>query len=152
MYHTIACLVGLHVVANHGISVVVAAYVLAQRTPCAQVAPTETGRETVYLLRLLEDGIVNRDTLALGEVLVDGFLLLVRAVEGQEVLEHLVNLRRIHSEGIHYGADIPDEDAGIPKHVGLADVLLGRGKVGLLAEGVHTIDLRKLKIFSLLVT
>ena len=73
-------------------------------------------------------------------MLVDFLLLLFGAQDGQHVLEDAVDGRLVHAEGIHDGADAPDEDACIPEIAAVADVLHGLLLAGLLPERIHAID------------
>ena len=73
-------------------------------------------------------------------MLVYFLLLLFGAIDGQQVLEDAVDGGLIYAEGVHDGADAPDEDAGIPEITAVADVFHGFLLTGLLFEGIHAED------------
>ena len=83
VYDTVVGFKERDVLSNAGVAVEVFLRLLLQRTPRAQVAPSEVGRTYEDLLSFLHDGIVYADVLTLWEQLVYLLLLLRSAVDGQ---------------------------------------------------------------------
>ena len=134
VHNAVVRIVQRHIAADDTVAIEIVTGLHAQAAPRAQVTPTEVGRTNENLFGLLHDGIVNTDALALREPLVDSFLLLWCAIYSIEVLEDFAHARLVDAEGIDNGADIPDEDAGIPEVVFLLQVFQCYGQVGFLAE------------------
>ena len=116
-----------------------------ERTPGAHVTPAEIRRESIYIVRLLHHGIVNRNLLACREDLSHNGSLAV----GKERRCHLIHLlsdrRSKRTQRLHDSRNIPDEDTGIPEIIAGSQILLGHLQRRFLAERLHRADLRTLK-------
>lgn len=130
----------MDIVAHNGIATVVLREQFVKGTPRPDVAPTEFCRRDEDFVSVLHDGIVNGDVFAGGVYLVNLRLLLWGIIDGDEGFELIADIAAIDAKGIDDGGDAPNEDAGVPKVVLLLDVVLGGGQIGLLAEGIDTID------------
>ena len=126
--------VELHVLSDHGVAIDVLGRLQEQAAPGAEVAPSEVGGADEDLLRLLHDGVVDGDVLALRIDLVDDALLVGCAEHGAYAVEDLGYVGLIDAEGIDDGGCAPNEDARVPEEVFLFQVGLRHLALRLLVK------------------
>ena len=92
MHHTVVRIVKMNIVADDRVAIKIVMLLQHQRSPCAEVGPSEVGWAHEDLLRLLHNGVVDRDILALGIALVNHLALSRCAVDCIEVTILLLEL------------------------------------------------------------
>src|SRR5437773_5793342 len=120
---------------------------LVERGPGSKIIPSEIGRNAIEVrlaLALggtrLEDGIIDRDVLALGIELGKCGIEFSCPVRLGDVFQIGSGLRKVLANSVGQGSRAPDEHAAVPKIVaGIEEFsrLLG---VGLFGEAAHAED------------
>ena len=113
------------VLTNTSIAVQVMLSLCQQRAPGAKIAPPKVCRIDKDFLRLLHDGIVDRDILAVYIALIHSLLFLVGAKNILKTLENIVYSGRIDAERVDDGLHIPNEDTRVPIVIVHSHILLG---------------------------
>ena len=82
MYDAIVAFKQVDVLTDAHVAIEILLALFVERTPCAQIAPTEIGRTDENFLGLFHDGIVNGNVLTFWEQTVDLLLFLLCAIDG----------------------------------------------------------------------
>lgn len=89
--------------------------------------------------RLLHNGIIDGKLFARWKYGVDSLTLLY--ISRHHSVHQVCNLRNVPADGCYQRADVPNEDAGIPKVVACFEIALCHFEIGFLAERSHLIHI-----------
>ena len=133
-------LVEQRVAAQSDVAVVIFLAQVVERTPCAKIAPAEIGIDNTHLGGFLHDAVVQTDVRAGGEHLLYECLLSRSAHHLVALLEHIGYRGLMRTESLTDSADIPEEDAGVPKELATLVEHFRQFEIRLLGEGLDRQD------------
>ena len=122
---------------GHGISLRIVGKKRLECSPCAQIAPSEIGRMSVYAVGFLHHGIINGNFLTQREK----FRNLPRLPIREERRSHLIHksrrLRNILPQLRDDGLYVPNKNSGIPQIIVFGYIIFCCLPVGFLTERIY---------------